>query len=165
MTWEIFFKDFLDDVIAFFAFGLATWSAIYTYHHSRKSVRLQEEALAMEKRKERKADEEIKKASFEMYFSMSKRTAKPNIDQLRIVNRGKCDARNVKVSINGKSLNKFDAIFDKAVIPDVFQKIASGSVEVIRITTTKDTERVWNIELYWDDDANKGNKEEFSLRL
>lgn len=165
MNWEPIISWLADNAIALLALIIAGWSALYTYKHSGKSVQLQEEALEMEKRKERKEEEDSKKAWFKLSFNMSRRTAKPHTDQLRIKNLGKCDARNVKVSINGKNLNKFEPIFNKAALPDFYQKIGSGLVEVVRITTTKDTDRVWNIEILWDDDANKGNKEEFSLRL
>jgi hypothetical protein len=154
-----------DSAIALLALLIAGWSAFYTYKYSGKSVRLQEEALEMEKKKERKVEEDSKKAILEPEFLKSGNRAKPVINILRIYNRGKADAKNVQIHINGKPIYEYPGILNRERYKENAFKIISGQMNQFKIAVSKESEKVWMLKFIWDDRAGKDNKEEFELVL
>lgn len=164
MTWEVFFKDYLDDVIALLALVVAILSAIYTYRHSGKSISIQEDALKIEKLRDRKAEDDSKKAKFEVSLSETGGSAPFKLDSIKIINRGKDDAKNMQVFINNISLDKHPKVYDTSGKKDKIT-LNAGIVMVIRFTHEFDVDKVTKVKIIWDDRAGKNNQEEFELTL
>lgn len=157
----------INNAIALLALGVAMWSAWYTKKYSGKQTFMQEESLNIEKKRERERVVESKKARFEVKFIEQDKNGRLQKTQLRLINRGKGDAKNVSWTINGESPSKYPDVLDRDEDIDHFDRIRSGTVtpKIPKIATSKDSERTWIVNVKWDDDAEKNNTEEFELRL
>lgn len=155
----------LDNAIALLALLVAGWSAWYTKKYSGQQTEMQKEALAIEKKRERNKLHESKKAKIEVNFLERSTSTGRRPYQIRLVNKGKGDARNVRWTINGAMPSNYPDILDSDERINQIDKIKSGTGQTTKIATSKDSDKVWNVKVSWDDDANKDNNEEFELTL
>lgn len=162
---EYFFENFLDDVLASIAIIIASWSAYYTHKHSGRSVELQQEALNLEKQKKREAENIDKKADIEPELISSGSTAKPTKNLFRIYNRGKSDAKNVQIFINGKEIYNCNDILNRDRYKENNFTIASGQFTQFKVSRSKDSEPLWGLKLVYDDRASKKNVFEGELEF
>jgi hypothetical protein len=162
---EYFFENFLDDVLASIAIIIASWSAYYTHKHSGQSVKLQQEALNLEKQKKREAENIDKKADLEPELISSGSTAKPTKNLFRISNRGKSDAKNVQIFINGREIYKCDDILNRDRYKENNFKIPSGQSTQFKVAKSKDSEPIWDLKLIYEDRASKYNVYEDELEF
>ena len=172
MNWEPIISWLADNAIALLALLIAGWSAIYTYMHSGKSLaytgkslELQNEAFALEKKKARENEPDSNKAIIVAELLESGGSAPIKIDRLRFINQGKADARKVKIYINGISLFEHPDLEEPQGFIDNSLKINSGKVVQFKFKKEFDLDEALMVRISWDDNAGKQNEIETELEL
>ena len=149
MNWELIISG-----IALIISGLSWY---YSKKANRRSNDLQEKMLNIELKRERDKEIASKKAELIPNFVAQK--------QFRVVNNGKGEARNVRITINDYVPSEHPDILEKSKDVDRISRIREGTGFVYNIAIDKDSEQIWNISIKWDDDANKDNQEFFERRV
>jgi hypothetical protein len=164
MSWELIIA-FSGLIFSIISIGVAIWSARKSNSISKEQTDLQRRMVDIEERKERDRKDDYLKARIEVNILKRETASGRRPYQVRIINKGKGDARNVTWFINGIQPSDYPDILDSDNNINVIKRIKAGTGQVAKIATSKDSEKVWIIKVIWDDDANKKNAEEFELRL
>ncbi len=159
MTIEIWFSGF--------ALLISAIVAIYSYMQGRKSNELQEEqtdlqrrVVELEEKRETERKEEKIRANLRAEVDYRPTAAGRVAKKLRIVNEGQGAAKNIRIEIEGKSIEGCDFILKGNKSLDV---LAAGNEFLLPMATSKDSPASWLTTLYWDDKTAKNQKFETTL--
>lgn len=125
-----------------FLIGIITWL------QNRKSNKLQERIVDLETERENQKVEEDAKAILIPRITTDNEWTGKQRHLLSIMNIGKSEARNIRVSINDTLISRYEHVLDDE---DEIEILAPNSEYNFIIAKSKETNPKWKVFVHWED--------------